>query len=50
MTLEQAITEMKKWVEYEKAHKDKINRADELIEIQETILKALEKKGDDINA
>ena len=40
MTTEQkeAIETMQHWIEYEKQNKDKINKADELIEIQETVL------------
>ena len=41
---EKAIETFKHWIEYEKANKEKINKADELIEIQETVLKALEQK------
>lgn len=37
-----AIETFKHWIEYEKANKNKIHKADELIEIQETILKELE--------
>lgn len=44
MDVKEAVKEMKNWIEYEKANKDKIIRADELIEIQETILTELEKK------
>lgn len=33
-----AIKTMVGWIEYEKKHKENINRAEELIEIQETIL------------
>ena len=40
----QAIETMKHWIDYEKANKEKINKADELIEIQETILNLLEKQ------
>ena len=39
-----AIATMEHWIEYEKANKDKINKADELIEIQETILFAYKAK------
>ena len=45
MTEEKAIEIMKEWIEYEKANKNKINKADELIEVQETMVKALEKKN-----
>lgn len=43
-----AIETMQHWIEYEKENKDKINKADELIEIQETVLNLLEKKDKDI--
>lgn len=33
-----AIKTMVDWIEYEKKHKENINRAEELIEVQETIL------------
>lgn len=36
--IKEAIYTMGHWIEYEKKHKDKIKNADELIEIQETIL------------
>lgn len=45
MKEKQAIEIMKQWIEYEKSHKEKINKADELIEVQETIVNALEKKS-----
>ena len=38
--IEEAIKIMEYWIEYEKNNKEKINRADELINIQETILSA----------
>lgn len=38
ISIEEAIKIMEHWVEYEKNNKEKINRADELINIQETIL------------
>ena len=40
MTSEQreVIETMQHWIEYEKEHKDKINKADELIHIQEIVL------------
>ena len=44
-----AIETMQHWIEYEKENKDKINKADELIEIQETVLNLLEKKDKIIN-
>ena len=37
-SIEEAIKVMEHWIEYEKNNKEKINRADELINIQETIL------------
>ena len=37
-SIEEAIKTIKHWIEYEKANKEKINKADELISIQETIL------------
>ena len=43
MNDKEAIKEMKNWVEYEKANKEKIIKADELIEIQETVLNLIEK-------
>ena len=36
--IKEAIKTMKHWIEYEKNNKEKINKADELINIQETIL------------
>ena len=36
-SIEEAIKTMEHWVEYEKNNKDKINKADDLINIQETI-------------
>lgn len=45
---EKAIETFKHWIEYEKANKEKINKADELIEIQETILNMLEQKDIEI--
>ena len=36
--IEEAIKIMEHWIEYEKNNKKKINRADELINIQKTIL------------
>lgn len=47
--IEEAIETMQHWIDYEKKNKDKINKADELIEVQETILKELEKKDKIIN-
>lgn len=36
--IEEAVKTMEHWIEYEKNNKDKINKADQLIYIQETIL------------
>ena len=44
----QAIETMKHWIDYEKANKDKINKADELIEIQEIVLNLIEKQQAEI--
>ena len=54
MTTEQkeAIETMQHWIEYEKQNKSKINKADELIEIQETVLnlvKDLQRKNFELN-
>ena len=52
ISIEEAIETMERWIEYEKANKDKINKADELILIQETILsdyKRLKEEFDDID-
>jgi hypothetical protein len=37
-SIEEAVKTMEHWVEYEKNNKDKINKADELIYIQEIVL------------
>lgn len=37
-SIEEAVKTMEHWIEYEKNNKEKINKADELINIQETIL------------
>ena len=42
--INEAIATMEHQIEYEKANKEKINKADELIEIQETILFAYKAK------
>lgn len=54
MTTEQkeAVETIQHWIEYEKQNKDKINKADELIEIQETVLnlvKDLQRKNFELN-
>lgn len=41
--LKEAIETMKHWLKYEKKNKKKINKAEELIAIQETVLKELER-------
>ena len=49
MTKEQeAIETMRHWIDYEKQNKDKINKADELIDIQETVLNMLKEKDAEI--
>lgn len=45
----EAIETMKRWIEYEKQNKDKINKANELIEIQETVLNLIQKQEKTIN-
>lgn len=45
MNIEDALHEIKNWIKYEKNNKDKIVRADELIDIQETIIKEVEKQN-----
>lgn len=49
MKIEQAIEEMQHWIDYEKQNKDKISRADDLIEIQETLLRYVNKSSKYIN-
>ena len=44
---EEAISTMKHWIDYEKENKDKINKADELIEIQETVLSMLQEQREE---
>ena len=44
----QGIETMQHWIDYEKANKEKINKADELIEIQETVLNLIEKQQEEI--
>ena len=44
----EAIEIMKDWIRYEKANKDRINKADELIKIQETVLRIIDKKDNEI--
>ena len=45
---EEAIKTMKHWIDFEKQNKDKINKADELIKIQETVLNMLKEKDKEI--
>ena len=49
ISIEEAIKIMEHWVEYEKANKDKINKADELILIQETILSDYKRLKEEFN-
>lgn len=44
----EAVETMQHWIEYEKANKEKINKADELIEIQETVLNLLQTQQEEI--
>ena len=46
---EEAISTMQHWIDYEKRNKDKIQKADELINIQETVLSMLKEKDREIN-
>ena len=45
MNIEKALEEMRSWIEYEKNNKDKILRADDLIDIQETIIKEVDRQN-----
>lgn len=51
MTAEQkeAIEIMQHWIEYEKQNKDKINKANELIGIQETVLNLIKEQEKEID-
>jgi hypothetical protein len=53
MSEDEIIGTFEHWIEYEKANKDKINKADELIEIQQGLLdlyqKEKEKNDDNIS-
>lgn len=44
-----AIETMQHWIDYEKTNKEKINKADELIEIQETVLNLIQTQQEEIN-
>lgn len=50
MTNEQreAIETMQHWIEYEKKHKDEINKADELIHIQDTVLSLIKEHQEEL--
>ena len=52
MTKEQkeAIETMQHWIEYAKQNKDKINKVDELIGIQETVLNLIQEQEKEIEA
>lgn len=52
MTKEQkeAIETMQHWIEYTKQNKDKINKVDELIGIQETVLNLIQEQEKEIEA
>ena len=45
----QAIETMQHWIDYEKDNKDKINKAEDLIDIQQTILNLIKKQQDKID-
>lgn len=45
---EEIIKQFEHWIEYEKQHKDKINKADELIEIQQGLLDLYNKQKEQI--
>ncbi len=45
---EEALKTMQHWINYEKENKNKINKADELIKIQETVLNMLKEKEERI--
>ena len=51
MTTEQkeAVETMQHWIEYAKQNKDKINKVDELIGIQETVLNLIQEQDNEIN-
>lgn len=50
MSTREAVEEFKNWIEYEKTNKDKINKAEELITVQETILNLIQKLEMDLMA
>ena len=51
MTNEQreAIETMQHWIEFEKEHKNEINKADELIHIQDTVLSLIKEQEEEID-
>ena len=46
---EEAISTMQHWIDWEKRNKDKIQKADELINMQETVLSMLQEQQEEIN-
>ena len=44
----EAIEAMQHWIEYEKEHKDEINKADELIRIQDTVLSLIKEQQEEL--
>ena len=42
---EEAIETMRHWIDFEKHNRDKINKADDLIKIQETVLNILKQNS-----
>ena len=51
MTNEQreAIETMQHWIEYEKEHQNEINKAEELIHIQDTVLSLIKEQQEEID-
>ena len=45
---EEAIETMRHWIDFEKHNRDKINKADDLIKIQETVLNILKQNSAEI--
>ena len=45
---EEAIETMRHWIDFEKHNRDKINKADDLIKIQETVLSMLKQNSVEI--
>lgn len=48
MTEEEAIKKFKSWLDYNKQYKNMLLNADEVIEVQETVLKLLQTKQEEI--